>query len=106
MNIIEKIIPKYTELNISEFENENEFMDAYVELLKDTIKCLWHLVHLKYCDENSNPKEINKDDAVVGGNLNRLIKLNTSFLQNVCENKTEISLIINRCIAETAINIK
>lgn len=51
-------------------------------------------------------KKIDKEEAVVGGNLIRLIKLNTSFLQNICEGKLEICYIINRCIAETAINTK
>ncbi len=106
MKLISKILPKYTEKEISEFQSIDSFMDAYVEFLKNSIECLWYLVHLKYCDEEGIPVEISKDDAVIGGNLIRLIKLNTSFLQNVCENKSEICLIINRFIAETAINLK
>lgn len=106
MHQLREIIPKYTEIEISKFHDNNNFMDAYVELLKDSIESLWYLVYLKYCDENDSPKVIGKDDAVVGGNLVRLIKLNTSFLQNVCNSKTEICLILNRCLAETAINLK
>lgn len=100
------IIPKYSEEEISKFSDENYFMDAHVELLKDSIECLWYIVYLKYFEKNDTPKIIEKDDAVVGGNLIRLIKLNTSLLQNVCERKTEICLILNRCLAETAINLK
>jgi hypothetical protein len=106
MNQPREFIPKYSEIEISKFYDNNNFMDAYVELLKDSIESLWYLVYFKYCDENDSPKVIGKDDAVVGGNLVRLIKLNTSFLQNVCDSKTEICLILKRCLAETAINLK
>jgi Family of unknown function (DUF5677) len=81
-------------------------MDAYVELLKQTIELLYLVVAYKYCDTDGNAKLITKDEAVLGGNLTRLIKLNTSFLQNVCECKLEICYIINRCIAETYVNSK
>lgn len=106
MNNINDIVPKYIEKDIAKFDNENEFMDAYVELLKQTIELLWRIVDFKYCDKAGEPKVINKDEAVLAGNLIRLSKLNTSFLQNICECKMEICCIINRCIAETAINLK
>jgi hypothetical protein len=105
MRIIKLLVPKYSESQVQKFTNENEFMDASVELLKQTIECLFYLVHAKYCDEDEEFLTLSKDDAVVGGNLVRLIKLNTSFLQNICENKIEICSILNRCIAETSINI-
>src|SRR4051812_12224368 len=101
-----KIEPKYSDDEVANFDTEDKFMDASVELLKQTIELLWTTVGLKYCDADGIPKTINKDDAVIAGNLIRLIKLNTSFLQNICENKLEICYILNRCIAETAINIK
>lgn len=103
---ITKMFPKYSEKDIEGFINENDFMDAYVELLKQTIEMLWQIIGLKYCDEEGIPKKIEKDDAILGGNLTRLMKLNTSFLQNICEGQLEICLILNRCIAETAINSK
>lgn len=106
MNEIKNIFPKYTNTEIERFDSEDKFMDAYVELLKQTIELIYRVVGLKYCDIDGVPKKIDKDEAVVGGNLTRLIKLNTSFLQNVCEGKLEICYIINRCIAETAINTK
>lgn len=106
MNEIDNILPKYTDAEIEKFDSEDNFMDAYVELLKQTIELIYRVVGLKYCDVDGVPKKIDKDEAVVGGNLTRLIKLNTSFLQNICEGKLEICYIINRCIAETAINTK
>ncbi len=106
MNEILNILPKYTNADIEKFDSEDRFMDAYVELHKQSIELIYRVVGLKYCDLDGMPKKINKDDAVIGGNLTRLIKLNTSFLQNICEGKLEICYIINRCIAETAINTK
>jgi hypothetical protein len=106
VNEIKNIFPKYTNTEIERFDSEDKFMDAYVELLKQTIELIYRVIGLKYCDIDGVPKKIDKDEAVVGGNLTRLIKLNTSFLQNVCEGKLEICYIINRCIAETAINTK
>lgn len=106
MQEIENIKVKYTDAEIEKFGSEDNFMDAYVELLKLSIELIYRVVGLKYCDREGVPIKINKDEAVVGGNLTRLIKLNTSFLQNICEGKLEICYIINRCIAETAINTK
>jgi hypothetical protein len=106
MNDIEKIIPKYSQSDIEKFDYEDRFMEAYVELLKQSIELLYKIVGIRYCDENGIPQKINKEEAVIGGNLTRLIKLNTSFLQNICERRLEICYILSRCIAETAINTK
>lgn len=102
---INDLIPKYTEVELDKFSNESEFMDACVELHKDTIAILWILVEAEYCENEKIPKEITKEQAVIAGNIIRLIKLNTSFLQNTCENKLEICYILNRCLAETGINL-
>lgn len=106
MNKIDNILPKYSSSEIEKFGSEDNFMDAYVELLKQTIELFYRVIEFKYFDIDGVPKKISKDEAVVGGNLTRLIKLNMSFLQNICEGKLEICYIINRCIAETAINTK
>lgn len=106
MKEINDISPKYSNAEIEEFDSEDKFMGAYVELLKQTIKLIYRIIGLKYCEHDGVPKKIDKDEAVVAGNLTRLVKLNTSFLQNICEEKLEICYILNRCIAETAINTK
>ncbi|MEI2695220.1 MAG: DUF5677 domain-containing protein [Saprospiraceae bacterium] len=103
---LETIHPKYTEEELSKFESSDLFNDAAVELLKNTLHLLWVVIGLRYCDSNGNSTlPLNKEEAVIGGNLVRLLKLNTSFLQNMCESKIEICYILNRCIAETSINI-
>lgn len=98
--------PKYTEQQIKVFKSEDQFMDASVELHKQSIGLLYDTAEINYCDENKDPIELTRDQAVIAGNLVRLIKLNTSFLQNTCEHKVEICFIINRCIAETYINLQ
>lgn len=106
MNKPKKLQPKYSEEQIKKFVDENKFMDAYVELFKQTINSLWQVVHLKYYNDFGEPITINKESAVLGGNLIRLLKLNTSYLQNICERKLEICFIIGRSMAETSINLK
>lgn len=106
MDELKDLKPTYRNCEIASFDNENDFMDTYVELLKQSMELLYRIVGFKYFDIDDSPKVINKEDAVLGGNLIRLIKLNTSFLQNICEGKLEICYIINRCIAETTVNIK
>ena len=105
MNELLKIEPKYSKTELTEFKDENQFMDAYVELLKQTITLLFLIVGDRYCEGKEGiPRKISRNEAIIGGNLTRLIKLNTSFLENICNGKLEICYILNRCIAETAIN--
>ncbi len=105
LNELHKIEPKYSKAELTEFKDENQFMDAYVELLKQTITLLFLIVGDRYCEGTEGiPRKINRNEAIIGGNLTRLIKLNTSFLENICNGKLEICYILNRCIAETAIN--
>ncbi len=106
MDEINSILPKYSNADIEKFDSEYEFMDAQIELLIHTIELIHIIVGIKYYNLNGMPKKIDKNEAVIGGNLARLIKLNTSFLQNICEGKLEICHILNRCIAETALNTK
>lgn len=107
MTELEKIRPQYSETEIKIFNDENQFMDAYVELLKQTITLLYLIVGDRYCEGKGGiPRKIKRDEAIVGGNITRLIKLNTSFLENICNGKLEICYILSRCIAETAINIQ
>jgi hypothetical protein len=101
-----QIQPKYSTDEIMAIQREEELMEANVELLKQTIRLLWIVTELRYFVQDRKPKAIDRYEAVVGGNIVRLTKLNTSFLQNVCERKSEICFILSRCIAETSINLK
>lgn len=103
---IELLRVKYSDGEVAHFDSEDQFMEASVDLLNQTVALLWNIVELKYCDSDAKPIVIDKENAVMAGNLVRLIKLNISLLQNICERKLEICQIINRCIAETVVNIK
>lgn len=103
---IQQIKRKYSKSDVQDFSEYHQFMDASVELLKQTIELLWIFIWIGYCDENREPKLISKEEAVVAGNINRYIKLNTSFLQNICEGKIEIASILSRCVGETFVNTK
>lgn len=98
---------QYSKSELLALNNNDLFMHVYVELLKKTISMLYLIIGDRYSDDvNGCPIKISKEEAIIGGNITRLIKLNTSFLENVCSGKLEICYIISRCIAETAINIQ
>jgi hypothetical protein len=105
-SVISHIVPKYLQEEIEKFEEEFDFMDAGVELLKQTIELVFLVVQDRYYDEEQSPSKLNRDEAVIAGNLVRIIKLSTSFLENICNHKLEICYILNRCIAETYINLR
>ena len=98
--------PKCSNDNLEEFTSDGEFMDAYVELLKQSITLLWNVLELEYYSSNNEPRELSRDEAIIAGNLNRLVKLNMSFLQNICEHKLEVVFILLRSIGETYVNIR
>ncbi|MEN9999363.1 MAG: hypothetical protein RI922_2353 [Bacteroidota bacterium] len=102
---ISHIVPKYSKEEIESFNQEFDFMDGDVELLKQTINILYLVIEDLYYFEGM-PIKLNRDDAVIAGNLVRIVKLSTSFLENVCNHKLEICSIINRCLAETYINLR
>ncbi len=91
MKELNKIILKYSKNELTAFKDENQFMYAYVELLKQTITLLYLNVNERYYEGKEGiPKKINRNEAIIGGNLTRLIKLNTSLLENICNGKLEI----------------
>lgn len=91
---------------VEEYKTEDEFMFALVELHKLIIEQLFFFCNYKYQDQNGAFKTISIMDSVIAGNVARLIKLSISFVQNICEGKSEICFILDRCIAETCINLK
>lgn len=92
-------------IEIEKFQDENQFMHSLVKLNKQIIKLLYKCCE-NYLNADDNPKTLSKEDAVIAGNMARLSKLSKSFLQNICEQKSEICFILDRCIAETCLNIK
>ncbi|MCG8750565.1 DUF5677 domain-containing protein [Tenacibaculum finnmarkense] len=91
---------------IEQFSTEEEIMHSLVELYKLMIEQLYVFCNNKYIETNGDYKTIENLESVISGNVVRLIKLNTSFLQNICEGKSEICFILDRCISETCLNLK
>lgn len=69
------MIPDFTNAEIDKFSAFGEFMNAYVELHKQTISLLYIMVDYRYGNSQGIPIEISKDEAIIGGNITRLIKL-------------------------------
>jgi hypothetical protein len=95
----------FTKEEVSSYEHESEFMSALVDLHKEVIKLLYKCCE-QYLNDDDTPKKLSRDNAIIGGNMTRLTKLNGSFLQNICEKKSEICFILERCISETCVNLK
>ena len=56
MNEIDNILPKYSHTEIEKFYSEDNFIEAYFELLKLKIELIYKVVGLKYCDNDGIPK--------------------------------------------------
>jgi hypothetical protein len=97
-----------TEINeedIKKFDSENGFMHLAVELLKEVgIITTVNACTFRF-DENNNPRKWSRNEAISGGLMVRITKLQSSFLDQVCQNRMESAMILFRCIGESLINI-
>lgn len=91
---------------IKKFGSEGEFMNLAVELLKElgTLSAICSCTYK--LDEENKPRKWTRNEAIVGGLMVRLNKLQIGFLDQICQKRLEIAMIIFRCIAETLINIR
>jgi hypothetical protein len=62
---INKILPIYEEEKIQRFDDEDSFMDAYIEVLKQSIEMLYLLLDLKYFRDDEQPLSISKDESTI-----------------------------------------
>lgn len=90
---------------IQRYKSEDSFMTLAVELLKEAaivtsvISCAYRL------DANNMPRKWTRNEAILGGLMVRLCKLQSSFLDQICQKRMETAMIILRCIGENLINI-
>lgn len=98
-----------TKVNIEEikiFDSEDQFMSLAVELLKEVgqitalLSCTYRL------DQDSNPRKWKRNEAILGGLMVRINKLQRALLDQICQNRLEIADIIFRCLAESLINLE
>ena len=91
---------------IKNFNSEDGFMNLAVELFKETAIITTVLACAFRLDENNNPRKWNRNEAIVGGLMVRMTKLQSSFLDQVCQCRLEIVMILLRCLGECLINIR
>ena len=90
---------------IKKFESEENFMSLSVELFKEVatftsiLSCSYRL------DNKNNPREWKRNEAILGGLMIRLTKLQVGFIDQICQKRMEIANIIFRCMGENIINL-
>lgn len=97
-----------TKVNVEEirkFASEDQFMSLAVELLKETAQITALLACTYRLDSEGNPRKWRRNEAVVGGLMVRISKLQMAFLDQMCQNRMEIANIISRSLAEGIFNL-
>ena len=80
-------------------------MNLAVELFKE-VGNLTSLISCSYrLDENNNPRLWSRNEAILGGLMVRLSKLQIGFIEQICNKRQEIAMIIFRSLSETIVNI-
>ncbi len=88
------------------FQTEAPFVSQAVDLFEEVRKITWVIACSMRLDENNQPREWNRNEAVLGGLMIRSFKLQDAILDQVCKNRLEIADILFRCLIETIINLR
>ena len=97
-----------TEVNvekIKKFHSENQFMPLSLELFKEVgiitsiLSCTYRL------DSSNQPRKFNRNEAILGGLMVRINKLQIALLDQICQKRMEIAHILFRCLSESIINL-
>lgn len=91
---------------IRKFDSEDQFISLAVELLKEVGQITGLLSCTYRLDQDGNPRKWKRNEAILGGLMVRTNKLQLALLDQICQNRLEIALIIFRCLAESLINLK
>lgn len=98
-----------TEINLDEilkFQNEGEFNELGLELLKEISVIIVPIASIYRTDENGNKIPFNHEAAALIGNLVRYSKLLSALIEQFAKGRTETTTIFLRCLLETYINLK
>ena len=101
-------IPK-TEVNadkISQFKSEEEHISLAVELLKEIGKITSILSCSSRFDHKNEPRKWTRNEAVLGGPMIRVTNLQKGLLDQICQDRLEIAVILLRCLMESLINLE
>jgi hypothetical protein len=101
-------IPKKVEVDfrtVSGYTREGEFTCLAVELLKEMAVYTSLLACTYPLDEDNNLRNWTRKEAVLAGLMVRLSKLQSGFLDQVCQHRREIADLIFRPLIENIINL-
>jgi len=107
LNLDDFEFPK-TSVNVEEiqkFNNEDQFTALAVELFKEVMQITTLLACTYRLDQDGNPKKWQRNEAILGGLMIRISKLQMAFLDQICQNRMEITNIIDRSLAEGIFNL-
>lgn len=97
-----------TTINLDEiksYQTESQFIGLAVELFKE-VGIITNVLSCAFKgDANNTPQQWDRDEAILGGLMIRLTKLQSGFLDQVCQKRRELVEILSRCLAETIINL-
>ena len=91
---------------VGKFRSEDDFTALAVELFKEIAARTAVLACTHRLDDNNMPRKWNRNEAILGGLMIRLAKLQAGLLDAICQDRFEISEILARCLAETVLNIR
>lgn len=84
------------------FDSEDDFMKLSVDVLVE----VGQYICLAACILPGDRKAWSLSEAIVGGNVVRLYKLISAFLDQTCQKRREITVVLGRMVFECIINIK
>lgn len=90
---------------IKKYNSNDSFMSLAVDLFKEIITITVVVSCVYRLDENNKPRKWTRNEAILGGLMVRLSKLQSSFLDQICQKRMEIAMILLRCLGEGLINI-
>lgn len=91
---------------IKKYDSENQFMSLAVELFKEVGQITSILSCTYKLDDYNNPRKWTRNEAILGGLMVRLNKLQVGFLDQICQKRLELANILFRCLSENIINLK
>ncbi len=91
---------------VKRFTSEGQFMSLAIELLKEVAITTSILGCTIPFDLQGKRRKWNRNEAILVGHMIRLAKLQSGFLDQVCQNRREIADILFRPLMETLINLR
>lgn len=81
-------------------------MSLAVELFKEVGRITSVLSCAYRLDQQNRPRKWERNEAILGGLMIRINKLQLALLDQMCQSRLEIAMILFRCLAESLINLK